>query len=131
VSSTFNSKAQINSKRLKFVTDSDLQEIEEGLSIQLPAKGEVKVGSDQDADIYIPNLSPHTADLELKGRETLLKINPSLVKKIELNGERIGSKKTIRLKHNDLVTFYPKEQDNDEEKMYRFVYYNRFLDPQA
>ena len=131
VSSTFNSKAQINSKRLKFVTDSDLQEIEEGLSIQLPAKGEVKVGSDQDADIYIPDLFPHTADLELKGRETLLKINPSLVKKIELNGKRIGSKKTIRLKHNDLVTFYPKEQDNDEEKMYRFVYYNRFLDPQA
>lgn len=127
-----NQNPRINRQRLKFVTDSELEDIEEGLSIQLPGRGKVTIGSHEDADIYVPNLPPNTAELELKGRETLLNINPKFLKNIEINSDRVGSKKTISLKHNDLITFYPKEQeDDDEEKMYRFVYYNRFLDPQA
>jgi len=127
-----NGKPRLNTSRLKFVSDSELQDIEEGLSIQLPPRGKVIFGTQKDADIYIPNLPLFTAELELKPRETLLKVNPQYKKQIEINGERLGSKQTISLKHNDLITFYPKKQeDEDEEKMYRFVYYNRFLDPQA
>lgn len=126
----FNGTPRINKPRLRFVTDSELEEIEEGLSIQLPARGKVVIGTKETADIYLPNFPLFTAELELKGRETFLKVNPQFKKQIEINGQHIGSKQTIRLKHNDLLTFYPKEKD-DEEKMYRFVYYNRFLDPQA
>lgn len=129
---TLNGKPRLNTSRLKFVSDSELQDIEEGLSIQLPPRGKVSIGTDENADVYIPNLPPYIAELQLKGRETLLRVHPECMKKIEINGERVGSKKIIHLKHNDLITFYPKEQeDEDEEKMYRFVYYNRFLDPQA
>mgnify|MGYP006428537269 CR=1 FL=1 len=127
-----NYNSRINKQRLRFVSDSELEDIEEGLSIQLPSRGNITIGSHEDADIYIYDIPPNTGELELKGREALLKMNPKFLKKIEINGERIGSKKSISLKHNDLITFYPKEQeDDDEEKMYRFVYYNRFLDPQA
>lgn len=131
--STVNGKPRLNTSRLKFVSDSELEDIEEGLSIQLPAKGKVVIGTKENADIYIPNLPLFTAELELKGREALLKVNSQFRRQVEVNGDRLGSQKSIRLKHNDLLTFYSKEKDDDdnEEKMYRFVYYNRFLDPQA
>lgn len=130
--SQFNGKPRLNPSRLQFVTDSELEDIEEGLSIRLPARGKVVIGTKETVDIYIPNLPPYLAELELKGRTSLLKVNPQFRKYIQVNGERINSRKTIYLKHNDLITFYSQEKDDDnEEKMYRFVYYNRFLDPQA
>jgi len=127
-----NGKPRLNITRLKFVSDSELQDIEEGLSIQLPPRGKVVIGTKEDADIYIPNLPAYTAELELKGREVFFKVNSQFRRQVEVNGNRLGSQKSIRLKHNDLITFYPKQQDDEnEEKMYRFVYYNRFLDSQA
>lgn len=129
-----NGKPRLNTSRLKFVSDSELQDIEEGLSIQLPPRGKVAIGTKENADIYLPNLPAHIAELELKGREVLFKVNSQFRRQVEVNGKKLDSHKSIRLKHNDLITFYPKEQDDDnenEQKMYRFVYYNRFLDPQA
>lgn len=118
--------------RLKFVTDSDAERIEEGLSIQLPAKGKLKIGSSLRAHIRIPDLSPCLAYLELKPRQTLLHPNPVLFKHIEVNGERLSSKKSVSLKHNYVITFYPQvDLPLYEQKFFRFVYYNRFLDPQA
>ncbi len=127
-----NAYPRIQHPLLRFVSDSDTDHIEEGLSIQLPVKGKVSIGSDPTANICIPGLPLHVADLELKPRETLLVPNQEYYKTIEVNEERLNSRQSIRLKHNFVLTFYPKnEVANFEEGIYRFVYYNRFLDPQG
>lgn len=117
--------------KLKFVS-SQQDKIEEGLSIQLPSQGIIKIGSAKKAQICIPGLPLHCADLELKPREAILYPNPRYYRTIEVNGKHLGTNNPIALKHNYLLTFHPKEQDGfNHEKFYRFVYYNRFLDPQA
>jgi hypothetical protein len=55
-------------------------------------------------------------------------------KKIEINGIQLDSSQEIILKHNTLIAFYTDKLDDDNPnlpKMYRFVYYNRFLDPEG
>ena len=123
----------IDTSVLKFVSEGDTYEIEEGLSIQLPGTGTIRIGSAVNkSHIYIPNLPLHVADLVLKKREAVLSPNPQSFKIIEVNGERLTSRRDIRLKHNYVLTFHTVKTDgNNEEKIYRFVYYNRFLDPQA
>ncbi|MDJ0617947.1 MAG: hypothetical protein QNJ63_14585 [Calothrix sp. MO_192.B10] len=118
---------------LKFVSEDYTDEIEEGLSIQLPGSGIIRIGSAvKKANIYIPDLPLHIADLILKKREAILSPNPQQFHNIEVNGERLTDRKNIPLKHNYVLTFHPVPMDgNHEEKIYRFVYYNRFLDPQA
>ena len=129
-------------KTLKFVSESDAEKIEEGLSIQLPAKGIIKIGSvpktkgsdgvERGSDIYLPGLPPHIADIKIISRDAILDPNPTFYNLIELNGRRLTSTKEITLKHNNLITFHVKDNHNpDEPKIYRFVFYNRFLDPQA
>ena len=118
--------------RLKFVSDSEADQIEEGLSIQLPGKGKIKIGSAKDTHIRIPGLPVYSAELELKPRETLLVPNQRFYRTLEVNGERLTSCKSIPLKHNYVLTFYPHDKGTTHEhKFFRFVYYNRFLDPQA
>ncbi len=123
----------IDNSVLKFVSDSDTYVIEEGLSIQLPVTGTIKIGSAiNKSQIYIPDLPFHIADLVLKKREALLFPHAQYFKNIEVNGERLTSHRNIRLKHNYILTFHTVKTDaKNEEKFYRFVYYNRFLDPQA
>ena len=117
---------------LQFVSNSQLETIEEGLSIQLPPQGRIRIGSAKKAQISIPGLPLHSADLELKSREAILHPNPKFYHTISVNGNRLVSNHPIALKHNYLLTFHPKGQDEfNYEKIYRFVYYNRFLDPQA
>ncbi len=129
-------------KSLKFVS-SQQEKIEEGLSIQLPAAGKIQIGSAKfdpkknnnkgaGSHIFIPGLPANIASLELKSRETWLHPNPRFYRYIEVNGSRLGTNNSILLKHNYLVTFHLQKRDEfDNEKFYRFVYYNRFLDPQA
>ena len=117
---------------LRFISDGEEEKIEEGLSIQLPSKGKLVIGSSPDAHIQIPGLPHQAADLELKARQTSLIPNDRHYSRIEVNGNRLSSRQAVTLKHNDLLTFHPKDRDeSDEKKFYRFVYYNRFLDPQA
>lgn len=118
--------------KLKFVSDSESDKIEEGLSIQLPEKGIIRIGSADQAHIKIPGLPLHVADLEVKAREAILKPNAKFYGCIEVNGIQLNSRDNISLKHNYLLTFYPEDEYTaNEQKFYRFVYYNRFLDPQA
>ncbi|AFY89343.1 hypothetical protein [Chroococcidiopsis thermalis] len=118
--------------KLKFVTDSEADQIEEGLSIQLPAKGKIGIGSDEKAHIRIPGLPLHAAEIELQPRQTTLVPDPKFFHTVEVNGERLTSRRSIRLKHNFVLTFYLQDKGTDnEKKLFRFVYYNRFLDPQA
>jgi len=119
-------------KLLSFISDGEADEIEEGLSIRLPSKGQISIGSAPgESNIYLPNVPPHIADLKFKSRETLLSPNLQCFRMIEVNGQKLDSSKSVQLKHNYIITFYTKEIHSDESKFYRFVYYNRFFDPQA
>lgn len=117
---------------LNFVSKANSDEIEEGLSIQLPETGKITIGSDEDASIQIPGIPPQVADLNLQNREAFLIPDSKFFYTIKVNNEPLRSAKEISLKHNYVLTFQTLEQDElNEKKIYRFVYYNRFLDPQA
>ncbi len=126
--------------RLKFVSNDFSDKVEEGLSIQLPARGRVKIGSAQlkilgsqqfGVNICIPGLPLHIADLDLASSQTILVPNIKFFSKIEYQGECLSESTPIKLKHNDLITFHPENGSYNGKKIFRFVYYNRFLDPQG
>ena len=128
----------INQGKLKFVSKSKAYEIEEGLSIQLPATGTIRIGSaikkpnGKGADIYLPELPLHVADIIVQQREARLSPNPKFFDTIEVNGKPLRDREDITLKHNYVLTFHSLNKGGKNgEKIYRFVYYNRFLDPQA
>jgi|GEM_PF-411952 len=134
----------LNVKDLKFVSEERETKIDEGLSIQLPEKTLIKIGGTQKetmsngeicgSDIYLPSLPPHIADIIVDKRDTKLEPNPKNYAKIYINGKRLENFNPITLKHNTLIAFYTDEKDEDnpnEPKIYRFVYYNRFLDPEG
>lgn len=124
--------SRIDPTLLKFVSNSEIEEIEEGLSIQLPPTGKITIGSGEEDHIYLPNLKPQTATLMLEHRKTWLISDSKSYRNIEVNGSWLHSRKKILLKHNFIVTFHTLEKDEfGETQIYRFVYYNRFLDPQA
>jgi hypothetical protein len=115
---------------LKFISTNETEYIEEGLSIQLPTTGKIIIGSAEGADICIPGIMEYAAHIEFKARDSLLIPNESSV--VEVNGEKLVVNKPFKLKHNHIVTFRSKQKTNNYGKeFYSFVYYNRFLDPQA
>jgi thiamine transporter ThiT len=117
---------------LKFVSKGNTDEIEEGLSIQLPEIGKITIGSDDNASIRLPGIPPEVAFLELQKREAFLVPNKDFIRIIKVNNQPLKKNEKISLKHNYVLTFHTLEQDEQyEKKFYRFVYYNRFLDPQA
>ncbi len=127
---------RINNPVLKFVSRSQGRRIEEGLSIQLPNNRKIAkltIGSEVNADIYIPHLPPQIATLKLESRQTLLVPTKKHFKQIFINGRRIPNSDPVALKHNNLIAFTTQEDPESihEKKTYRFIYYNRFLDPQA
>ncbi|MEH1798991.1 MAG: hypothetical protein V7L13_07435 [Nostoc sp.] len=123
-------RPRLQSDVLRFVTeDDDWEIIEEGLSIQLPnnTKAAINVGSASEADIYIPNLPSECASLQIMSREVVIKcLTPGSVQINRKKMNRPGEK--LKLKHNQILTFYNPE---NPDKFYRFVFYDRFLDPQA
>jgi len=123
----------IQKRNLSFVSDSELHQIEEGLSIRLPGTGKLHIGSaPKNSDIYLPGVPLHVADIILTKRTAVLQPNALYFQTIEINGEPLDRRKNILLKHNSLLTFYTVNHDAPySKKYYRLVYYNRFLDPQA
>lgn len=120
---------RINHDLLKFVSEEPSErQIEEGLSIQLPPRGKFLIGSGSGAHIRIPHLPLHVADLEVEPRSVKLVPNRLCYDTIEVGGDRLDSRRTVLLKHNTILTFHAKD---DDTKRFRFVYYNRFLDPLA
>ncbi|MGK7918405.1 MAG: hypothetical protein AB4080_00125 [Trichodesmium sp.] len=126
--------------KVKFVSNNLTDKIEEGLSIQLPARGKVKIGSAKlkilgnqqfGVNICIPGLPLHIADLDLEPSQTILVPNLKFFSKIEYQGEPLKESTPIKLKHNDLITFHAENGVYNGKKLFRFVYYNRFLDPQS
>lgn len=129
----------INSHQLSFVNNleetNDIKpnEIQEGLSIQLPARGKISIGSDSiNTDITIPGLPPHIADIEIQKRAANLIPDSEFFQAIAVNGIPLRHNRQVSLRHNYLLTLYTVNQAGvKQKKYYRFVYYNRFLDPQA
>lgn len=127
----------IASPSLELIGGDDPRKIEEGLSIQLPSSGTIRIGSAirKTPDIYIPNLPLHVADLVLQHRTAFLEPNARFFHTIEVNGRPLKNRKPVPLKHNYVLTFRSNDPQKDDSTtrtpLYRFVYYNRFLDPQA
>jgi hypothetical protein len=126
------SQATISKPLLNFVSDGDATEIEEGLSIQLPQKGKITIGSSSKANICIAGLPTIIASIELGSRSATLIPHSLHFNRVARNGSRLSTSKSVPLKHNDLLAFYTQDSDKPYQKeFFRFVYYNRFLDPQA
>lgn len=132
---------KINPSTLRFITyrsqeEYDDDEIEEGMSIELPRRGMIRIGSsvksDNKADIYLPHLPPYIANIKLKGTRAFLSPHQKEFRNIAINGTRLSSKRKVSLKHNYVITFYTgKSESFKVPKFYRFVFYNRFFDPMA
>ena len=133
-------------KPLRFVGNIRQTNIEEGLTIQLPAislitiisslfKGDlgkqfaiakdgIAIGSSADAHIRIKDIEAELCRLIPKGNSYILSRTGS-GDKIAVNGSKMTSSNEQPITHNTIITLYAK----DSPKFYRFVYYNRFLDP--
>lgn len=122
-------RPRLQNESLKFIPDDDdFKHIEEGLSIQLPLKTPkpIIIGSSQDADIYIPHIPSKCASLQFKDGNLVLRALAN--EAVRVQQRQVPERKTIILRHNQILTLY---HEDDTEKFYRFVFYNRFLDPQA
>jgi hypothetical protein len=119
-------------ERLRFVTEDQTWEtIEEGLSIQLPAKisnqQPLIIGSSNDAHIYLPNIPEQVAQLITEDGK--LKLRCLVDQSVKIQNETLSARgKARELLHNQILTFF--YQDNTK-KYYRFIFYDRFLDPEA
>ncbi|MGB8686356.1 MAG: hypothetical protein WCD53_03320 [Microcoleus sp.] len=122
---------------LRFVTTKSRSAlIEEGLSIKLPSQttSPIIIGSGDRVDIYIPNIPEECAGLEVKNRQVTLTC--WVQNKVQIQNLRMNQGDPKTLIHNQIITFYHENenrQPNEEEdtKLYRVVFYDRFLDPQA
>jgi hypothetical protein len=131
-----NSRPELRNNNLRFATRSSSSVIEEGLSIKLPSQttSPIIIGSGDRVDIYIPKIPEECACLAVKNRQVTLTCwvhNKVQIKNLRMNQ---GDPKTLI--HNQIITFYHENenrQPNEEEdtKLYRVVFYDRFLDPQA
>lgn len=118
------------SSNLRFVTIDEYDVIEEGLSIQLPAATTQKpiiIGSADDADIILPDIPVKAASLTISQGNVELRCLAEGAVQIQQKRLVKGSR-PITLRHNQILTFY---YTGNEDKFYRFVFYDRFLDPEA
>lgn len=127
---------ELKNNNLRFATRSSSSIIEEGLSIKLPSQttSPLIIGSGDTADIYIPHIPEECAALEVTNRQVTLTCYAH--QKVKIQNLRMSQGDPKTLIHNQIITFYHENenrQPNEEEdtKLYRFVFYDRFLDPQA
>lgn len=134
--------AVLNNSRLKFVTKDKSRSfnfIEEGLSIELPSDTtqSLTIGGNDQSDIRIPCIADECAELNVKEQGVTLRcLNPNSVA-INFSHKPMDDQGEVELRHNSVVTFYHKDydptakDDEKEKKIYRFVFYDRLLDPDA
>lgn len=107
-------------------TRKKLDLIEEGLSIQLPRinPSPIVIGSAEGSDILLPGIPGKAAELILKEQQWIIK---SFTKnKVQIQTKQLEDSETKILYHNQILTFY---YEKDDSKYYRFIFYDRFLDP--
>ena len=113
--------------------------IEEGFSIQLPSEGRIFIGNPPNDRantnivlIGFPEGYAYCAHLDVTSTTVTLEVAQKYRPYLRRNGTPLRNAQPIRLHHNDVLTFSnPNPNPDNAPKFYRFVYYNRFLDPQA
>lgn len=104
--------------------------IEEGLSIKLPTSARqgkpIVVGSGENADIFIPNI-PKTCAL-LWTEPNGFKIKCESTRSFKIQNKLLLAGDIATLRHNQILSFY---DETDPTEFYRFIFYDRLLDPQA
>ena len=101
--------------------------IEEGISIQLPKRGEITIGSGKDSDIYVSILPERCAKVILNDRTASLEAHADQSIQIGKNRQPLREGEKRDLFHNQVLTFY----DSTKANFVRFVFYDRFLDSQS
>ncbi|NET60142.1 MAG: hypothetical protein F6K47_29560 [Symploca sp. SIO2E6] len=124
-------RPELNNPDLKFIPDNDgmYEHIEEGLSIQLPTttpQRGIQIGSGNNSDIYIPHIPEDCAVLSIRNGNVELRCRCE--KSVQVQRQWVSQGRKVTLRHNQMVTLY---HESDCDKFYRFIFYNRFLDPQA
>ena len=120
---------------LSFVSKASSRVIEEGLSIRLPSEttDPIIIGSGNNVDIFIPNIPEEVGCLEIKDRQVTLTCWVN--KKVKIQNSLMEQNDSESLIHNQMIAFYYENYDQsnleEDSQLYRFVFYNRFLDPQA
>ncbi|MDJ0579199.1 hypothetical protein [Crocosphaera sp.] len=128
-------KPRINHPELKFAPAKFERKnvIQEGLSIPLPKTLEkpIIIGSGKNAHIYLPGVPEETAELIID--EDGVKICPQQDNMVQIQGARLSDGAEEPLRHNQILTFYHEtdEESSEDEKYYRFVFYNQFYEPRA
>lgn len=119
---------EIRNRSLSIVYFPDEKRIQEGLSIQLPrASSEpLIVGSDESADIFLPEIPAKAATLTLERKQWKLKC--LFTEKVQIQRNLLSEDSSETLYHNQILTFY---YEKDKNRYYRFIFYDRFLDPEA
>ncbi len=119
----------LNSTQVRFVSLDNSNYIEEGLSIQLPTKTTqpIVIGSSQQADILIPALPELAATIEIHKHHAILKCLTH--HSVQVQAKLLTEGKKITLRHNHILTLLSARFP--EDKYYRFVFYDQFLDPEA
>ena len=123
--------AWVNSRHIRLYPNfNNGNAIEEGISLELSgvARGELElfIGSAEDSELCIPHIPTTAASLTIRNREVTLKC--LYERRVEVQDNRLHINMTRLLTHNQLITLY---HENDPSKYYRFVFYDRFLDPEA
>ena len=101
--------------------------IEEGISIELPQRGEITIGSHKDSDIFVSILPERCAKIILNAKTASLEALADNIIQIGKNRILLMKGEKRDLFHNQVLTLYNSNQDN----FVRFVFYDRFLDPQG
>jgi hypothetical protein len=122
--------------------------IEEGLTIQLLSRSLVGfvssflngdaskrsdvinngilIGSDSNCHIQLDGIAPEICKIINQDNSYILeRSDDDDSAKVAVNGKEISSSEPQAIKHNTIITLYATNQKD----FYRFVYYNRFLDP--
>ncbi|NER48977.1 MAG: hypothetical protein F6J92_20215, partial [Symploca sp. SIO1A3] len=79
-----------------------------------------------DSDIYIPHIPENCAVLNIRNGNVELRCRRE--ESVQVQRKWVSEGRKVILRHNQMVTLYHK---SDPDKFYRFIFYNRFLDPQA
>lgn len=106
--------------------------LEEGMSIELPRRGKIELGGGRDADIFISQLPEECATIILDGRQALIEAHESNCVSLGRKQLKAGSQEP--LSHNQVLTFLTEPNKTKEQpgmEFVRFIFYDRFLDPQG
>lgn len=113
---------------LDFVADYDQEAIEEGMSIRLPSRGKLIVGSGPESHLRLPGLPAQLGVLELNRRDAKFTLRTEKYRDLVEIGNAPISRKVFKLRHNHVIKF---RHLKSPDQFYRFIFYNRALDPRA